>query len=196
MEILLLKTIGKLKTGINTVANGFGRYLIKSGKALTCSPENIAFFNANQEIYKKEQQVFDETVGDLCKKLNNKFIFIVSPVNETGNLYGSIQVKQMVEEIKKQLENHDFINNNIIIANKITKPGIFTVLLQFNKENIAKVHIVVGNNENVIKEMYMAHITPEKQEKDTMKKKTDKVLTIHKDENIASIQEVKENIEE
>jgi large subunit ribosomal protein L9 len=179
MEVLLLKTIGKFKAGINKVANGFGRYLINNKKALSCSPENIAFFNANQEIYKKEQEMFDSTVKDLCQKIDNKFIFIVSPVNETGNLYGSIQPKQLVEEIKKQLENSPMITNSIIIANKILKPGIFTVLLQFNKEHVAKINIVIGNNDNVIKEMYLTHITPEKADTSIPKIKNKKVVEIH-----------------
>jgi large subunit ribosomal protein L9 len=184
MEILLLKTIGKFKAGINKVANGFGRYLIRSGKALTCSPENIAYFNANQELYKKEQEAFNDTVGELCKKLDNKFIFIVSPVNETGNLYGSIHIKQIVEEIRQQLDNHEMINNQIIIGNKITKPGIFSISLQFNKENIAKINVVVGNNDNVIKEMYLNHINGDKKEEKILRKQSqEKVLTIHKDEN-------------
>jgi large subunit ribosomal protein L9 len=193
MEILLLKTIGKLKTGINKVANGFGRYLIKSKKALTCSPENIAFFNANQESYKKDQQLFDETVSELCKKLDNKFIFITSPVNETGNLYGSIQIKSIVEEIKKQLDDNSIIANNIIIANKITKPGIFQVLLKFNNENISKINVVVGNNDNVIKEMYLAYITPEKESKELKKKSPEKVLTVHKDETPSKSEDSGEN---
>ena len=194
MEVLLLKTIGKFKAGINKVTNGFGRYLIRTKKALSCSPENIAFFNANQEIYKKEQAEFDKTVGELCKQLDNKFIFIISPVNETGNLYGSIQPKQLVEEIKKQLDNNSMITNSIIVANKILKPGIFTVLLQFNKDNIAKVNVVIGNNDNVVKEMYLSHINPEKTEefKAPVKKK---VVEVHKDEPKAE-EKTEEKIEE
>lgn len=186
MEVLVIKRRGKLSFGKQTVKRGYGRYLINQEIALPCTPENIKTMEEQIEILHRKEIELENNYKEIYEQINDKFIFITSPVNQTGNLYGNVTPKQIVQQIKAQLSNSDLITNEDINIDKLTKPGIFVARLHLTKTYIAKINIVIGNNENVIKEMYLAHINPEK-EKDIKKdleknNKKKKVLNIHKDE--------------
>ena len=198
MQILLLKKIGKLQSGINDVKNSYGRFLIREKMAVSCTPENIQSFKEKISFYQAEQKKIDAELAKLCEDINNKFIFITSPVNDTGNLYGSIRPTEVVEEIKKQLNNCELLTNQHIVVPIITRPGIFSALLIFDKERSAKVNIVVANSENTAKEAYLNYINVDKASDNEGFKYTGKnsgqskytKKTIHKEEpQAASVEE-------
>jgi ribosomal protein L9 len=198
MQILLLKKIGKLQSGINDVKNSYGRFLIREKMAVSCTPENIQSFKEKISFYQAEQKKIDADLGKLCEDINNKFIFITSPVNETGNLYGSIRPTEVVEEIKKQLNNCQLITNQHIVVSTITRPGIFSALLIFDKERSAKVNIVVANSENNAKELYLDHISGDKTQetesnrytgKNSAQSKYTKKKIHREDQQITSVEE-------
>ena len=161
MQILLLRKVGKLKSGLNTVKDSYGRFLIQQKSALSCTLENLENFKKKIHLYTKEQEKTDKEILELCKALDNKFIFISSKVNDTGNLYGSIKPYMIVEHIKGQLNASDLLKNQHISMKKITKPGIFSITVLFDKSHNTNVNVVVANNEKEGKDMYFQHINNE-----------------------------------
>ena len=71
MQIVLLENILKLgKVGdLVKVKDGYGRnYLIKNGKALRASKENIDFVNKKKDELNKKNNEIKKTFVDLAKK--------------------------------------------------------------------------------------------------------------------------------
>ena len=124
MEIVLLeniKNLGKIGDTV-IVKRGHGRnFLIKYGKALKASKENI----------------------DLVNKKNYKFSKMAKENNE---LYGSIKPK----EISKNLENIDKIEikpSQIDLGKEINKIGKYEAKINLHAEIQALIHIEVVKQE-------------------------------------------------
>lgn len=105
MEIILLKdipTLGK-KYDVKTVRDGYGRnFLLPQKLAALSSVINLknleAMRNAEQE---KKAKMFKEAAVSL-ELLKEKEIAIKVKANEKGELFGSISVKTISDELKKQ----------------------------------------------------------------------------------------------
>jgi len=105
MEVVLLENIKNLgQVGdIVSVKRGHGRnFLIKFGKALKASKENVELVNKkkvelnqkNTELKKKAKKVFD-----LINKTNYKF---TKRAKENGELYGSIKPLELSKAIEEK----------------------------------------------------------------------------------------------
>ena len=168
MSILVIKNYGKLTPGIhNNVKKGFKKFLIAEGYALVGSDENIKTYRENQAMYDKENEILNENKMQLCAFVENKFINIISAVNNTGNLYASITPQRIVDALKEQLLQDDkykelLFSKYIIIPSKIIQEGIFSITIKFNKDAQCKFNVIVGHNDLVIKNMYLAYINEEK----------------------------------
>ena len=145
MEVVLLENIKKLgKIGdVVRVKRGHGRnFLIKYGKALKASKENIdlvkikkADLNEKNVALKKEAK----KIYDIIDKKNYKFFKRVKDNNE---LYGSIKPK----ELSKTIENQDKIEvkpSQIDIGKEISKIGTYDATINLHAEVQAKIHIEV-----------------------------------------------------
>ena len=102
MKVILLENIKKLGTigqKVN-VKDGFGRnYLLKKGKALLPTKENLAHFeNKKAEIIKKNEIEKNNAI-EISKKLKTIKVTIKKEVMENGNLYGSVTIKEICGEI-------------------------------------------------------------------------------------------------
>lgn len=102
MKVILLENIKKLGTiGQKVdVKNGFGRnYLIKKGKALLTTKENIALFeNKKAEIIKKNEIEKNNAI-QISEKLKGIKLQIKKEIMENGNLYGSVTIKEICTEL-------------------------------------------------------------------------------------------------
>lgn len=102
MKVILLENIKKLGTiGQKVdVKNGFGRnYLIKKGKALLTTKENIALFeNKKAEIIKKNEIEKNNAI-QISEKLKGVKLQIKKEIMENGNLYGSVTIKEICTEL-------------------------------------------------------------------------------------------------
>ena len=107
MKVILLENIKKLGTigqKVN-VKDGFGRnYLLKKGKAILPTKENIAHFEMKKaEIIKKNES--EKNLAEKnAEKLKDCKITIFKEVMENGNLYGSITIKEICNELLSSLK--------------------------------------------------------------------------------------------
>ena len=143
MEIILLeniKNLGNIGDVVN-VKRGHGRnFLIKYGKALKASKENIEFVNQkktqlnekNLEIKKEAKKIYDI--------INNTKYKFSKRAKENGELYGSIKPL----EISKNIEDTKKIAikpSQIDLGKEIKKTGSFEVKINLHAEIQAKIHI-------------------------------------------------------
>ena len=149
MEVVLLeniKNLGKIGDVVD-VKRGHGRnFLIKYGKALKASKENIALVNKkktelnqkNLELKKSAKKIFDNIT-----RTNYKFSKRAKDNNE---LYGSIKPL----EISKAIENAHKIKikpSQIDLGKEIKKIGSYEAKINLHAEIQAKIHIVVVKEE-------------------------------------------------
>ena len=149
MEVILLeniKNLGKIGDAVK-VKRGYGRnFLIKYGKALKASKENLALVNKkkielneiNVTLKKEAKKIYD-----IINKKNYKFS---KEAKDNNELYGSIKPK----EISKAIESINKIEikpSQIDLNKQINKIGSYEAIINLHSEIQAKVHIEVVKKE-------------------------------------------------
>ena len=147
MELILKEDIIGLgyKNDIVNVKSGYGRnYLIPQGKGVIASPsaKKVLAENLKQQAHKlaalkAEAEKKAEAIKDVA-------LCIAAKVSATGQLYGSVGVNQVSEELKKL--GHD-IDRKIITMKEAKTVGDFVALVHFHKEVTVEVPVkVVAEN--------------------------------------------------
>ena len=147
MEIILKEDIIGLgfKNDIVNVKSGYGRnYLIPQGKGVIASPmaKKILAENLKQQAHKLAAQKAEaEKKADAIKAVA---LTIAAKVSTTGQLYGSVGVNQIAEELKKL--GHE-IDRKIITMKEAKTIGDFVALVHFHKEVTVEIPVkVVAEN--------------------------------------------------
>ena len=149
MEVILLeniKNLGKIGDAVK-VKRGYGRnFLIKYGKALKASKENLALVNKKKiELNERNVTLKKEAkkIYDIINKKNYKFS---KEAKDNNELYGSIKPK----EISKAIESINKIEikpSQIDLNKQINKIGSYEAIINLHSEIQAKVHIEVVKTE-------------------------------------------------
>ena len=147
MEIILKEDIIGLgyKNDIVNVKSGYGRnYLIPQGKGVIASPmaKKILAENLKQQAHKLAAIKAD--AEKKAEAIKDVALEIAAKVSVTGQLYGSVGVNQVAEELKKL--GHD-IDRKIITMKEAKTIGDFVALVHFHKEVTVEVPVkVVAEN--------------------------------------------------
>ena len=150
MEVVLLENIKNLGQigDIVDVKRGHGRnFLIKYGKALRASKENIDLVNKkkaklnekNLELLKSAKKTYD-----IINHTNYKFS---KRAKENNELYGSIkpaEISKTIEDINKVIIKPSQID----LGKEIKKVGVYEVKINLHAEVLAKIHIEVVKEED------------------------------------------------
>lgn len=130
MEVILLERIERLGQmgDVVTVKNGYARnYLLPQKKALRKTKDNMAFFEAKRAEYEAHNLKLKEEAIALAEKLKGLSVVIIRQAAETGQLYGSVTVRDIAEAI------HDagfkIERRQIDLAQPFKNMGIFDVRL-------------------------------------------------------------------
>ncbi len=134
MEIILKEDIIGLgyKNDIVNVKSGYGRnYLIPQGKGVIASPsaKKVLAENLKQQAHKLAAiKAEAEKKGEALKDVA---LTIAAKVSATGQLYGSVGVNQIAEELKKL--GHD-VDRKIITMKEAKTIGDFVAVVHFHKD--------------------------------------------------------------
>ena len=149
MEIILLediKNLGNIGDIVN-VKRGHGRnFLIKYGKALKASKENIEFVNQkktqlnekNLEIKKEAKKIYDI--------INNTKYKFSKRAKENGELYGSIKPLDLTKAIENK-HKLEIKPSQIDLGKEIKKISSYEAKINLHAEIQAKIHIEVVKEE-------------------------------------------------
>ena len=151
MQIILLENIMKLgKIGDQVeVKNGFARnYLLRQGKALRASKENIEFVSKKKvELNKKNEEVKNQ-FKEVAAKISNKTLKFNKESKENGELYGSIKPKEVSSAFKTVLEVE--INpSQIDLRQEITQTGKYKININLHAEVTANVNLSVDKIDSI-----------------------------------------------
>ena len=101
MEIILLERIEKLG-GIGdvvTVKNGFARnFLLPNNKALRANEANRKLFEANRSKIEADNAERRTDAEGRAKDIDGKQVVLIRQASNTGQLYGSVSVRDIVDE--------------------------------------------------------------------------------------------------
>ena len=149
MEVVLLENIKSLgKIGdIVKVKRGHGRnFLIKYGKALKASKENIATVSKKKEELGEKNLVLKKEAKKIYDIINKKSYKFYKRTKDNNELYGSVKPK----ELSKFIEDQDKIEikpSQIDLGKEINKIGTYEAKINLHAEVQAEIHIEVVKQE-------------------------------------------------
>jgi large subunit ribosomal protein L9 len=145
MQVILLENIKKLGAiGEKvTVKDGYARnLLLKNKKALVANKKNTEYFEQQKSEINKKNEVEKNKANETFQILNNAELEVFKEAMENGQLYGSINIKEIVTLIKEQ-KNLDISAEKIETKGKLKNTGISKVFINLHAEVIAIINLNV-----------------------------------------------------
>ena len=150
MEVVLLeniKNLGQIGDIVN-VKRGHGRnFLIKYGKALKASKENIDLVDKKKSKLNEKNLELKGNAKKIYDIINNTNYKFSKRAKENNELYGSIKPL----ELSKAIENINKIKikpSQIDLGKEIKKIGFYEAKINLHAEIQAKIHIEVVKEES------------------------------------------------
>ena len=150
MQIILLENILKLgKIGDQVeVKNGFARnFLLRQGKALRASKENIEFVSKKKgELNKKNDEIKNQ-FKEIASRILNKTLKFNKESKENGELYGTIKPRE-VSNVSKTMLNVEINPSQIDLRQEIVQTGKYKININLHAEVAVSVNLQVDRVES------------------------------------------------
>ena len=150
MELILLENIQKLgKIGDQVkVKNGYGRnFLLKTGKALRASKENIQLVSKKKDELNKKNNEIKKKFKEIASKINNKNVKFSKEAKDNGELFASIKPKELSMTFSKELKV-EISPSQIALKQEIDKIGNYKIEINLYPEVSAVININVKKIES------------------------------------------------
>ena len=151
MQVILLENILKLgKIGDQVeVKNGYARnYLLRQGKALRTSKENIDLVSKKKVELNKKNEESKTQFKEVASKISNKILKFNKESKENGELYGSIKPKEVSSAFKSILDVE--INpSQIDLRQEITNVGKYKFNVNLHAEVTVSVNLNVDKIDSI-----------------------------------------------
>ena len=151
MQVILLENIMKLgNIGDKVeVKSGYGRnYLLKAGKALRFSKENLEYVSKKKDEPNKKNIESKKEFKEIAESINKKTFVFNKECKENGELYGSIKPKEISTEILEKL-NVEVKPSQIILKENLDKIGSYNISINFHSEVSAQISIKIDKIQSV-----------------------------------------------
>ncbi|MDO8529778.1 MAG: 50S ribosomal protein L9 [bacterium] len=126
---------------IKEVSDGYARnFLIPQKKAAAATPEAVKRVEKMRKEITEKEEKGKENLEKLAKEIQGKKITIKSKAKK-GKLFGSVTVKDIAEELKK--ENFSINEDAIILEKPIKETGEKEVVIELGKNIKTKILLVV-----------------------------------------------------
>lgn len=105
MQVILLERVAKLgQMGeVVKVRDGFARnFLLKRGKALRATAENRARYDGMKAELEANNIKAKSEASQVAEKINGKEVVIIRQAAESGQLFGSVSVRDIVDSLEAQ----------------------------------------------------------------------------------------------
>ena len=135
MDIILLQRIEKLGTigDVVTVKDGYARnFLLPQKKALRANEANKKVFEANRERLEQENAERRADAEKAGTKVDGVEIVLIRAASNTGQLYGSVNVRDIVNGLAEK--GHEIDKKQVIMGNPIKTIGMHDVRVDLHPE--------------------------------------------------------------
>ena len=143
MDIILLERIGNLGSigDVVTVKDGYARnFLLPQKKALRANAANKKVFEANRERLEKENAERRGEAEKAGEKIAGAEIVLIRASSNAGQLYGSVNVRDIVAGLEAQ--GHEVDKKQVVMGSPIKTIGMHDVTVALHPE----VHVTVKAN--------------------------------------------------
>jgi len=151
MQVILIENILKLgKIGDQVeVKNGFARnYLLRQGKALRASKDNIEFVNKKKTELNKKNEDSKSQFNEIALKIANKVLKFNKESKENGELYGSVKPKEVSNAFKAIL-NVEINPSQIDLRQEIERIGKYKIIINLHAEVTASVNLHIDKIDSI-----------------------------------------------
>ena len=135
MDIILLERIEKLGTigDVVSVKDGYARnFLLPQKKALRANDANRKVFEANRDRLEKENAERRTEAEKQGGKVDGTEIVLIRAASNTGQLYGSVNVRDIVNGLTDK--GHEIDKKQVIMGNPIKTIGMHDVRVDLHPE--------------------------------------------------------------
>ena len=147
MQVILLERVAKLGQMGETVKvrDGFARnYLLPLGKALRANEANKKRFESERSTLEARNLERKSEAQAVAEQLDGKSFIVVRSAGETGQLYGSVAARDIVDVLIA--EGFNVGRNQVDLNNPIKTIGLHDVVLQLHAEVEIKVQMNVARS--------------------------------------------------
>ena len=147
MDVILLERIAKLGQMGETVKvrDGFARnYLLPLGKALRANDANKKRFESERATLEARNLERKSEAQAVAEKLDGKSFVIVRSAGETGQLYGSVAARDVIEALAA--EGFNVGRNQVELNTPIKAIGLHKVVLHLHAEVEISVEVNVARS--------------------------------------------------
>ncbi|RED15904.1 50S ribosomal protein L9 [Parasphingopyxis lamellibrachiae] len=147
MDIILLERVGNLGTigDVVTVKDGFARnFLLPNKKALRANKANKAIFEANREQLEKENEERRAVAETEGAKIDGMTIELIRQASNTGQLYGSVSVRDIIVELEAKGEAVS--KKQVVLERPIKAVGVHEVRIALHAEVDATIKVNVARS--------------------------------------------------
>lgn len=158
MEIILLEHVeklGKMGDRVN-VKNGYARnYLLPQRKALRATEANIAYFEKQKAEWEAHNAELLANANKLAESLNGFSTVLIRQAAETGQLYGSVTIRDIAAAIKEA--GYDVERRYVFLEKPIKDLGIYSVRLNLHPEVTQTILVNVARTADEAKKQEKAY---------------------------------------
>ena len=147
MEVILLERVEKLGHigDVVKVKDGFARnYLLPRKKALRANEANRKVFEANRERLEAENASRRTDAEKESKGLEGVSVTLIRQASNTGQLYGSVAVRDLVEALVA--DGHKVNKSQIVLDRPIKAIGVYDVKVALHPEVSVAVKVNVARS--------------------------------------------------
>lgn len=150
-----VEKLGKMGDKV-TVKNGYARnYLLPQNKALRATEANVAFYEKKKaELEAHNKALFDEA-SKKAEALQGYSAVLVRQAAETGQLYGSVTIRDIAAVIKAA--GFDVERRCVYLEKPIKDLGIYQVKLNLHPEVSQTILVNVARTEDDAKKQEKAY---------------------------------------
>ena len=137
MDIILLERVENLGSigDIVTVKNGYARnFLLPNKKALRANEANKKVFEANRQQIEADNETKRKEAEAASGGIDGKQIVLIRASSASGQLYGSVSVRDIVEALNADGKSAVIEKSMVILEKPIKTLGVFDVRIRLHPE--------------------------------------------------------------
>jgi large subunit ribosomal protein L9 len=149
MQVILLERIGRLGQmgDVVTVKDGYARnFLLPQKKALRATKENLARFESNRAQLEARNLELKKEAEAVAAKLDGQSFVAIRQAGDTGQLYGSVTTRDVVEIVTAGGFSID--RRQVVLDRPIKTLGVHTTRIALHPEVIVGVSLNVARTED------------------------------------------------
>lgn len=143
-----VRNLGHMGT-VCAVKRGYAAYLLRKEWALRATKENLVYFESERENLEASNQVLLDAARVKEKKLEKAYLHFIRAAGNTGQLYGSVHVRDIVQALSG-LDVQGVTPGMIILTKAIKNTGVHFCQVQLHPEISIALALVVGRNQEEV----------------------------------------------